>query len=462
MEKQYFKYHGKISSIELSQAFASTLAPGAFAGFNSYKCTRQSGTGDWVLEVYPYGSTTDNPFTYYQNKDNSLRRYISQAYNEGSINSYYNINFGCITKDGSIYTSDQEKISGIPIKGDMSDTTATKELILFAVHEHNEVEIDNPVTLIAYWNTSDISLYDLYKKSINITYNSTSITDPLLDGDLTFANLDEKVKAACEAYYTNYSRYTIVGIYGTYSDKPQMVLVPYMSQFPAPLSYNTALHSYVTQVQSALDKSLEIINELETELYKDIGTIRIWASDNTPPDNYLICDGQYVDQSVYADLYNVIGNTYNTSYNYRGERYTTPPTGTFRLPDLRARFIVGKGVYDKVGDVGGEAEVTLLEKNLPAHSHVVHNTFFSESHDTLTSGNADGKYGYRDGKLQLNVDGNVTPKSSEGLPGTNYTVDYDNDTMPYMDTPSESTGDGVGHNNLPPYYTLVYIIKAKI
>lgn len=60
------------------------------------------------------------------------------------------------------------------------------------------------------------------------------------------------------------------------------------------------------------------------------GTILSFASE-VAPDGWLVCDGQQVSRSTYAELYSVIGNRWG-----EGDGSTT-----FHLPDLRGRFLRG-------------------------------------------------------------------------------------------------------------------------
>jgi microcystin-dependent protein len=109
------------------------------------------------------------------------------------------------------------------------------------------------------------------------------------------------------------------------------------------------------------------------------------------PYGYLLCDGSEVERTKYSDLYDIIGTTYNGS---------TPLVGvnTFRLPDLRGRFPLGRdnmdngvtvpnstGGYvdagggnvdrvsgtapDNLGDGGGQSANSLTVSNLPEHEH---------------------------------------------------------------------------------------------
>jgi microcystin-dependent protein len=91
-----------------------------------------------------------------------------------------------------------------------------------------------------------------------------------------------------------------------------------------------------------------------------IGEIRMIASSTTPT-NWLICSGSAVSRTTYSYLFSVIGTAFG-----EGDGSTT-----FNLPDLRDRFPVGAGSTYSIGSTGGASTVTLLDSNLPAHTHTV-------------------------------------------------------------------------------------------
>ena len=64
-----------------------------------------------------------------------------------------------------------------------------------------------------------------------------------------------------------------------------------------------------------------------------VGAIVTWSTVNAP-DGWLVCDGTGYDAEEYADLFDVIGYTYGGA------------DGTFNVPDLRQRFILGGGWND--------------------------------------------------------------------------------------------------------------------
>jgi len=159
------------------------------------------------------------------------------------------------------------------------------------------------------------------------------------------------------------------------------------------------------------------------------------------PTGFLLCHGQAVSRTTYADLFSAIGTTYGVGDG----------SSTFALPDLRGRVVAGKDDMggasannltdqsgglngDTLGDTGGSETQALTEANLPAHTHT-----FSDT-DTITVGTlVTGDSVNRGGSGQLFSNNNVTVSIS----GT-----------------TSSVGSGTAHNNVQPTIILNYIIKT--
>ena len=82
------------------------------------------------------------------------------------------------------------------------------------------------------------------------------------------------------------------------------------------------------------------------------GSVTMWAgAAGSIPTGYLLCNGQTVSRSTYADLFSAIGTTYGAGDG----------SSTFLVPNLSSRFIAGynasDGSYD-IGDTGGNASVS--------------------------------------------------------------------------------------------------------
>ena len=106
------------------------------------------------------------------------------------------------------------------------------------------------------------------------------------------------------------------------------------------------------------------------------GTIIMWGGESTTiPDGYLLCDGSPLAvQGIYNDLFQAI-------------RYTHGGGGaSFRLPDLRDRFIVGSGSTYEVADKGGSDTVELTVDELATHTHTINDTNLQHDHASGTYG----------------------------------------------------------------------------
>ncbi|MFF3601834.1 phage tail protein [Kitasatospora indigofera] len=88
-----------------------------------------------------------------------------------------------------------------------------------------------------------------------------------------------------------------------------------------------------------------------------VGEIRMFAG-NYPPRNWAFCHGQLLPISEYETLFVLVGTTYG------GDGVTT-----FGVPDLRGRIPVHQASGYPLGRKSGVESVTLLERNLPSHSH---------------------------------------------------------------------------------------------
>lgn len=89
------------------------------------------------------------------------------------------------------------------------------------------------------------------------------------------------------------------------------------------------------------------------------------------PEGYLGCDGTAYNQADFSDLYATIGLAFSDA--------SDASAGTFRVPDMRARFPVGDdgsgaGIpffqqFNDIGDLSGATRVTLQANQLPLHQH---------------------------------------------------------------------------------------------
>ncbi|MEG1117467.1 MAG: tail fiber protein, partial [Janthinobacterium sp.] len=95
-----------------------------------------------------------------------------------------------------------------------------------------------------------------------------------------------------------------------------------------------------------------------------VGEIRLFSFPRIPT-GWFACDGSLKPISEYEVLYILLGTTYGGD-----------GVNTFGVPDLRGQVPLhqgtGPGLTPRVmGQKGGSETVTLLQTQLPAHTHVV-------------------------------------------------------------------------------------------
>lgn len=102
-----------------------------------------------------------------------------------------------------------------------------------------------------------------------------------------------------------------------------------------------------------------------------VGSLQMYAGDPAfAPTGWLVADGSCVSTVVYAELYAVVGDTFDVCAG--------PPEEDplFALPDMRGRVPVGAGAGTALtartlGDLFGEEMHTLTLTEIPSHTHGV-------------------------------------------------------------------------------------------
>jgi microcystin-dependent protein len=172
----------------------------------------------------------------------------------------------------------------------------------------------------------------------------------------------------------------------------------------------------------AIQRGVVLESEVEDDIITDVpvGAIIAYHGGDVP-DGYLLCNGQSVDKSDYAALYSRLQDDIDLS------DLNDPFDETkFILPDLRDRFIVGSGNGYNTTDTGGADTVTLTVDQMPSHRH---NLELSNSDHTGTGAG-------------------VQRAVNNGLGGN------------VAQARREQRGGDQPHENRPPYYALVYLIRA--
>lgn len=160
-----------------------------------------------------------------------------------------------------------------------------------------------------------------------------------------------------------------------------------------------------------------------------VAEIRIFPF-NFAPKGWAFCDGQILPLSQNTALFSLLGTTYGGDGK-----------SNFALPDMQGNVPMhpgqgpGLSLHD-LGETGGSQTVTLLESEIPSHTHA------------------------------MRVD-NISPADSQfpenGVPGVTAQAIY-------KDNPAMNSSSGVAltpaggdqpHNNLMPYLTLNFCIALQ-
>lgn len=113
-----------------------------------------------------------------------------------------------------------------------------------------------------------------------------------------------------------------------------------------------------------------------------------YTADTAAPSGWLLCYGQNISRTTYADLFTTIGTTFGSGNG----------SSTFTLPDLRGYVVAGKdnmggtsanrltgGVSgingDNLGATGGDEKIALTSTQLPSHLHSFSGNTGTESAD---------------------------------------------------------------------------------
>jgi microcystin-dependent protein len=164
-----------------------------------------------------------------------------------------------------------------------------------------------------------------------------------------------------------------------------------------------------------------------------LAEIRIFAG-NFAPNGWALCNGQLMPISQNTALFSLLGTTYGGDGRV-----------TFGLPNLQASSPMqqgqGPGLSPRyLGENGGEAAVTLLNSEMPAHTHL--------PRAVADNGNA------------ANPAGAVWAEQVDGRQSTTL---YSTAAPNVMMQPQAIgvTGGSQPHNNMPPYLSVTYIIALQ-
>ena len=144
---------------------------------------------------------------------------------------------------------------------------------------------------------------------------------------------------------------------------------------------------------------------------------------NFAPRGWAFCDGQILPINQNQALYSLMGTTYG------GDGRTS-----FALPDLRGRVPIHTGGSHPLGSRAGSETSTLLEGEMPAHTHTIQASAAPSTSQDPTN--------------------TVLAKSGQIYGGPSNLVDMVSGTM-------TNSGGSQGHENMQPFLALNFCIALR-
>jgi len=163
-----------------------------------------------------------------------------------------------------------------------------------------------------------------------------------------------------------------------------------------------------------------------------VAEIRIFPF-NFAPRGWAWCDGQLLPLSQNTALFSLLGTTYGGNGK-----------SNFALPNLQGRAPMhpgqgpGLSLHD-LGETGGSETVSLLESEIPSHSHPLRGTVEDGTQGTLAAG--------------------VTIATSVG--GTLYQTNTGSGLVSMNANAIVPAGGDQPHNNMQPYLTFYFCIALQ-
>jgi microcystin-dependent protein len=189
------------------------------------------------------------------------------------------------------------------------------------------------------------------------------------------------------------------------------------------------------------------------------GSIFMWPTP-TPPGGFLVLNGAAVGRTAYPNLFAILGTSFGAGDG----------TSTFNLPNFSNGFFpIGAGAsYPLASTVGspgyiGEAKHTLVTAELSAHNHPV--TVAPHSHTASSPPHAHTAPVPYNQNAQFVTQGGASQVAEPGAVH-NITITTDPATVSVAvaaataTATTTNTGGGAGHNNIPPYLAINFIIKT--
>jgi microcystin-dependent protein len=163
-----------------------------------------------------------------------------------------------------------------------------------------------------------------------------------------------------------------------------------------------------------------------------VAEIRMFGG-NFAPTGWALCNGQLLPISQNTALFSLLGTTYGGDGK-----------STFALPDLQGSSPLGQGQGQGLseyflGQQGGSQFVTLLQQEMPFHTHALRGNFNT---------------------AEVN-DPSPARSIARSNPGTLYQSDTSSNLTTLALEAAAIAGGSLPHNNMSPYLTVTFLIAMQ-
>jgi microcystin-dependent protein len=170
------------------------------------------------------------------------------------------------------------------------------------------------------------------------------------------------------------------------------------------------------------------------------GSLIMWPT-ATPPNGWLLCNGQAVSRSTYATLFGIISTTFGGGDG----------SNTFNVPDYRNRMPIGAGGLYAIGATGGSKDAIVV-----SHAHSFSDTTSTQSlTGTFVASKPNGP---ASGIVSVTATGQAGGADGSQSSATQYTINASHSHTVSGTTSSE--GSSGTNANMPPYLGIQFIIKT--
>ena len=137
-----------------------------------------------------------------------------------------------------------------------------------------------------------------------------------------------------------------------------------------PSNHPTILPTFEPTLEPTLEPTYNTPSLNINENSNYIGDYKI-SLQSISHDNWLLCDGSFIDKTIYYELFNIIGYTFGNDINN---------VLSFKLPNPKDTVLGISGSIHSISTQIGEESIILNVDNIPKHDHFIATSYNSSGY----------------------------------------------------------------------------------